>query len=427
MRRAGIWLLTIYLGTAPVFWLPVLGHSFKLAKFVLVAAGVAAVWYSALQKNQLRFPRGMPGPVGFIVVLLCSSFAFFQANPGSVLSNLQDLVLGFIVLWTFSMLGRNREEAIRLFRNASFIVLFLCLLVLLSWFTGFPGWRSPGGDAIWEVGFAGLRTGWSNGICFYLPMLVTYPLYCFKKPRSVLIPVLALVTILGTQLVVGGRGGMLGSFAGLLVILLSVTPRKYALLTVSMLAIVGFLVADFAYDHLRLNRLQTAASTGVGLETLDYVSSGRIQGYQIALDLSMERPLTGYGFDVGTEILNNRFYYNLEVHNVWLRLLVDGGILLPLAFLTLIASILRLARKRSESRILEGIRRHGWGGPIVFSRAVFPVTLVAVLVSGLTVSMFEPNVLVGAFQNEALWWAAAGTVVSKVFPHRKREVGEALG
>ena len=46
--------------------------------------------------------------------------------------------------------------------------------------------------------------------------------------------------------------------------------------------------------------------------------------------------------------------------------------------------------------------------------SVFGLTLLTTLGSGVIISMFEPNALLGSFQNSALWWVAAGAAAALV-------------
>ena len=44
--------------------------------------------------------------------------------------------------------------------------------------------------------------------------------------------------------------------------------------------------------------------------------------------------------------------------------------------------------------------------------SILGLTLLSTLLSGLIISIFEPNALIGSFQNSALWWAAAGAAAA---------------
>ena len=65
LPRATSWLLTLYLGTAPVQWLPGIHYDwlapFKVLLFV-VAVGLVFVGTS---RSRLRLPGGLAGPLGF--------------------------------------------------------------------------------------------------------------------------------------------------------------------------------------------------------------------------------------------------------------------------------------------------------------------------------------------------------------------------
>ena len=114
------------------------------------------------------------------------------------------------------------------------------------------------------------------------------------------------------------------------------------------------------------------------------------------MELIANRPLLGYGFD---GLHSSALSRAEQIHNLWLRLGVQSGLLAPLVFASVVISVLlRSVRHYRETRT----RRNS-----VKTRSV-STSLPLVLVAGLVISMFEPNTLLGTFQTSAIWWASAG-------------------
>jgi hypothetical protein len=107
LNRAGGFILSIYLGLAPVYWLPGMSVSLlELLKFALIGTGVILILTNALMSRRSGLPRGLLGVAGFILLVLSASFAFLQAEPPMALRGFVDIVLGFVVLWTFYIFAR---------------------------------------------------------------------------------------------------------------------------------------------------------------------------------------------------------------------------------------------------------------------------------------------------------------------------------
>jgi O-antigen ligase len=129
--------------------------------------------------------------------------------------------------------------------------------------------------------------------------------------------------------------------------------------------------------------------------TFDSFSAGRISGYMVALELISQRPFRGYGFD--QLVLADFGLGYQDVHNLWLRLATEAGVFLPLAFAGLISAF--LVRVRSLFRVVTRDER------------IALYSLAAVVFNGLLLTLFEPNTLLGTFQNSASWWASVGALI----------------
>jgi hypothetical protein len=81
---------------------------------------------------------------------------------------------------------------------------------------------------------------------------------------------------------------------------------------------------------------------------------------------------------------------------------VESGVLLPIVFFAIICVVLQKAL-----RLARNLR----GDALGRDDRLFMLSLILIVLSGVVLSFFEPNVLIGAFQNSAIWWAAAGTIL----------------
>ena len=393
------WLLSLYLGIAPVYWLP--GVNPELLRAIKVGLFVLAVGSVFLHGLAVRgvVPRGLLGPMGFLVLLLFSTPGLIQAvDVSSMVELVMDIGFGAVFLWCFFNTGwRDDVDPSRVLARSLLILSVFAALTVANALTGLPDWESPYGHGLTEAGFGNKRTGWSNALGLYLPAILLLlgegggPLY-----RSLIRQICCLailVCIAASQFLAGGRAGILLS---LLTILGAVWLRpSFAILTIStlLLAAVAVLPEDW-YIQLRLDRLAGGIQS---LHDLDHFSAQRIGGYVMALELLKERLLAGYG--IGKVLYETNNAQITEIHNLWLKWMVYCGILAPLLFLAMVVRMLRIA--------LRNLRHATRRGDV--SNAAVPSL---VLFMGILLSLAEPNVLVGTFQTSAVWWAAAGTVMS---------------
>ena len=410
------WILTLYLGFSPVYWLPqVSPNVLAVLKLIMVGSGVTLIFLNGLASGKLRLPVGLLGPQGIIVLMLSASGGFFQAELGAALSRSFDFLLGFVFLWAFYNFARAGGNYVQVFGRAAMMIVGFSAVTLISGIFGFPNWYSPFSSApgllepLASTGFGAGRTGWSNGIALFLPLALGFtilrPRQRFIRRTRVVAFAIVCVAIVGTQIVTGGRAGLVASLLALLGLTFSSTSRKAALIIVVIASFVGFVLSDYLVDQLRITRLSASTIT---VNELDSFSAGRISGYLLAGKLISERPLTGYGFE-RVELRDYGISYT-HIHNLWLRMAVDAGVLLPIAFLFLVTALFRACWKSYRAHTLETYLRPTTprAGRLV------PTILTLVLVEGVVISLFEPNVLLGTFQNSAVWWGAGGVMLAEL-------------
>ncbi len=400
MNRLGGYLLAVYIGISPVYWLPGISPAVLGAvKYLIIGAALFCIWSNAMLSGGINLPLGLCGLLGPIVIIVSASPGFFQADTGEAIKRFVDVFLGFIMLWTIYQFMAKNGDVVRVLTLSAWIIAGWCLLTVTNWFLGFPNWQSPSvfvTKPLWMGGFGSARTGWSNGVAFFSPIL--FVVMFLRKHASrlrYLYSVLGVLPIIGSQIASGGRTGLLTSLVSLFSILFFLNIRlALACLAVTVIGLVT--MADFLFEHFRFNRLDR----GMDFDTLADFSSGRLDQYVLALQLIGDRPLTGYGFGTIESILQDVFGWGRDIHNVWLRMAAEAGVWLPLAFGLFVGSLL--------IRGYVFIRRHRSSGSL--KPRLISVMLFFVLANGFIISQFEPNVLLGTFQNCAVWWVAAGTV-----------------
>ncbi|MBU4259809.1 MAG: hypothetical protein KKB23_04405 [Proteobacteria bacterium] len=405
MTNLATFILGLYLGLSPVYWWPgVSPRTFAAFKFLLVFTGVLVVWVKVLINGQLALPRGLLGPFGFILLLVASIGGIAQCDISVSFIRIKDYLLSFVMLWTFFVYQRNGNDASRVFLIAGFILAAHCFLVVVSKVAGVPRWSGPRefvAPELWVSGFGSLRTGWSNASALFVPVLAAYFLDVYKRSAAVRIgALLALVSIVGSQLVVAGKAGILASLISIPMMLMMIPERRKLLvvyLVIVVLASVG--LAGYMYKSMSLEQVQQQKQA---MNKLDKFSAGRVSSDLKALELAADRPFQGYGF-------GNFTFKGTAIHNLWIRLLVDSGLFLPLILCLIVFVIFRILwRNRLEYcssltfRTSDEERRptliYYYGSNVIML--------------GILISMLEPSFILGAFQPSAVWWAVAGAGVA---------------
>jgi O-antigen ligase len=391
-------LIIAYLGTAPVYWLPwvplEVWTPFKIVLYLLAVAGVLVL---AVRRKQVYLPTGIFGLGGFVLLVVFFLPGFLQAGSEDILIRILDITFAATFFWvTYNAvaLGMNIPRIAMI--SAGVVALFN-IPVILPMMDLMPLYMSQI-DPRWSIvytGLSGAATGWSTGLSLYVPFLM-YGAVQYADRRWLLVMFSALLLLLlSGQFVVGGRSGILAS---LLVIGLFVSYRLegrqkvYVLLT--MMVVIGGLFVWFdvreLQQHFRLDRLVSSGT--VNAAVLDHFSAGRIIQYQLAVEGIINRPIMGHGVHAFQDL-----GLGYELHNVWLRLWYESGILVLVLFIIMIVySVRSKSTERGQFNYFARLCMYG----------------------GICMAFFEPSVLLGAFQNSAVWWLSF-SLVDEQFPARR--------
>ncbi|CAM2066572.1 O-antigen ligase family protein [Sulfidibacter corallicola] len=402
------WIFSIYLGTAPVFWFGNFapGHVY-LFKFMLVTVGVLiVVVHTSVRFKNFFLIGGLLGPLGMMLFMISAIPGVVQGTADSGMRWLLDSALPFVFVWTFYNLGRSRHDCIQIFWRGACIITILSFITIQSYFTGFPNWTAPmphGGLAPSMVGFAYARTGWCNGVSLFYPIALACIFWRASQTpqgsprfRFYFMATLMSMNILGTILLTGGRTGMLVGLFTVIVFASRIVNKWFGAMTLLVILSLGVTLSDKYEQHFKLHRLRSDTIT---MDNVSKFSSGRVDGYILGFELLLDRPLTGYGFG---QVDLRRFGFEYQtIHNVWLKMACEAGIIYPVVFSMILYFIsMRLRRIR-----LYFPNEH---------EQAFLQNLSLVVPSAIIVAMFSPNAIFGSFQNSAIFWGIVGYLIARV-------------
>lgn len=309
-----------------------------------------------------------------ILVLSLPSVLINQNVDGLAIISRYLILLGLLLGFYWALTFRLIYEKLPLI--LSFVLSITCLITIYDWILGGYLLSYNGDIRLYKIGFSTTRTGWSSGLAC-CAVFLSWQFLISRSARRYLY-LLAFVLIIFSQLASGGRGGLLSSLLGSF--LLYIYYGKYHHLIVLLLigALFSYFNQEMLLEHLRFDRL--AANSGGDF------SSGRLDHYILALEV-LRTPMD-FIFGLGSNGYQEYFYQQSisnEIHNVWLRLLVEYGFLLPLFIICFIGySILVFCTKNRNKKECIGV--------------------IFVLISGLIPTMVEPNAVIFSYQNYLIWW-----------------------
>lgn len=395
----------LYLALGPVYWLPVISvEALSLIKTTLIVLAILCSILFAIQKKSFLIPSGLYGPLGFLFIILLSSSGFLLAESQEVaIKKFLDIFYGFATLWSFYLYYISSEGKTFPFVLASLLMSVLSLLVISSYILNTPSWVPPtiySNFSLSIAGFGALRTGWSNGISFFSVAVALIVLSTKQKITNsqYFVSGLIALSIIGSQIVVAGRAGLLASIIGLGIVFWSAAPKlsKYSMPLLIVVFVSVLIITGDLQHHLRLDRLEGGRNSSLSMEAINHFSAGRITTYMYGIEKWFESPLLGHGFGQVDVIKGH------EIHNLWLRLTTETGPLLPLVFLFGILKLLFQVKRLNRQQNTQAIER--------VKRVIFS----GIIIQGVVISLFEPRMLLGSFQNCAIWWASLGAALASM-------------
>ena len=371
-------LFILYIVLSAVNWLPFISadiiRSIKYLLFIFI-------FFYERQYHKLKFPSLYLSPIGLLLILITMITGLFLSFNFSALV---DIVLPFVFLWIFNF---ERDFYFKALYKASLIVALICLISSISYITGFFDIQAP--DP-WEInsfsntGFGGYTTGYSNSLFLYVPLIIFFHRKNNKSFFSV--ELLAVLSIILAQYFSGGRAGLLSS------ILIFFFGFRFSIIYkfVFLFAIFFYIQTDEFLYQIRVVDLY-----GEELEA-DKISSGRIGLSTYYYEKFLERPFFGFGFGDSKEIDTS-----LEVHIVWLRSIIEGGLFYTIL---LIGIFLGIFKSFFTNHTLSKDERS-----LFYS--IFFISFI--------ITFLEPKYLIGSVQGELMYWVIISLLLKRQLPHLK--------
>lgn len=373
------WLFAVFVGIGPVYWFPfvpvALLEGFKIALYLSIVLPPILV---SLIRGGVYFPGGKVSVYLFFSFALISVPAILQGAPDAAAYRAQSVLQVLLFLHAAGYLISLGMVEYVLKRAVGVFLLFASASLLFIAFI--PGYQSPLNDALFVVqtGLGGSRTGWSPSMAIYLPWLYSSQFFGFG------ISIFGGLVLLGNQVIVAGRTGMVATVIPFLVWGFLTRRAKNLIIVALLIILAGF----YIFENLDLLRLNVGGFQS--RSSLDELSTGRMGQYFEGIDAIWNRPFLGYGVGV-LKFGEGRW----TLHNEFLKIAVEGG----LFYLAILLAILALAVKRGVADVAR-------------FNSVKLASLLTVL-AGVVAAMFEPEVLFGSFNKASFWWLCYSVCISR--------------
>lgn len=386
-------LLILYLGLGPVFWIgPLELKWFKLFKLILFVILLGFTFYEDYNNKEFKYNKTF---LSFVIFLFITSlFGFLQTNVKGIINVSFSYILILLVSWVFYSYFKDKtlSEIEEIFYKSTKIIGFLCGFIVFNHFVPIVDWKHISEITesyssyvkLADTGFSTGRTAWSNSLALYS----TIALYLFFKYKKFNYFLLVLV-IITTQVLSGGRGGLLIS---LLVLLLNLILTLNIKLLLFIAIVTSFTISynqEYFKKRFRIDRLEKVNTKKD--ENLNKFTAGRLEHFSFAFDAISKdfNYLKGNGFFNE----NNKIRGKTEIHFLWLKKLLEGGfiylsvyIIFVLLFLTRLVNL--VIKDKNHKLYL-----------IIF-------------LAGLLTTLFEPNAIFGSLQSSLIWWASLAAAES---------------
>lgn len=368
----------LFLGLGPVYWIPGIALNFMaVLKLGFYLAAILLPFLHFKMSPRFRFPGGARVFFCLILFFTLSIPGVLQGKYEDSLYRLQNNLQIFSLVALAGIMYYRNTLQIAVERAVDIFAVFCCLSFLFMFLI--PAYPNPLNQELSLIhsGLGGSRTSWSPAIALYLPWLYV---------RTAGIGPFAWVSIvgmIGNQVMVAGRTGLVATVIPFFVYGLSRRSYKSIVATIFILLCAYI----FAINNLELLRLNAG---GLGSsQDLSELSSGRTDQYALGFDSIKKGPIAGVG--VGQVTFGES---NMLIHNVILRFAAEFGI--PTALSIIVLFSIALYR--------------GWRG--VARKDMFVTAAFLTVLSGIVGSFFEPFAMFGSFYNAGLWWVSFAICVS---------------
>lgn len=362
------WSLALSIGFGPIYWLPGVPNVAILG--VKVAALLTFIG-SVLWGNAPQFAGKYVAPL-LVLIWAGTMSSIYHEDAfvvNAVVLSLIVIIAGIVTIADHQIVVWKYVE-----RGVKIFTIF-ALLVILDAVRGgvIPNPYYDYFNPLYLTGFHGGRTGWGVTCGFMLAFALTSALN--TKSRTHVLWLIIAVIMAANTILVGTRGGVVTS-ALLLAGYAAINVRSGSRISGKGIAAIAGLVLMLAglvvvyWEGIQRSRVWTSFTGGSALE-----EESRLFGYELAINGIAEHPLAGYG----EFSLDVALGYS-EIHNLWLRLLVERGLIVgSISAAVLLWLILPL-----------------WRTPVRGAALV--------LLAGLAPTMIEPTAIFGNFFSTFGFW-----------------------
>jgi O-antigen ligase len=392
MSKSGAkYLLGVYLSIAPVYWFPgIRVQSMEIVKYGVVLAAVLFVVSSAvIRKISVSIPKGMYGVQGLLLFMLLPIPSLLYASSEAVNSYFLDVGTSLVGLWVFYVVVRyiGVKDSLDVLFWSSVIIGILCGIVSLDYIWG--GQLVGGGYSgkpLYYTGFALKRGAWSNAITFYaLPLVAVLSKQGDVFGRKSSLYSLFLVPIILNHWLNSSRNGLITTIIASLFVISILSRRIVLLLTITLIFVY---ISTVDLQVLSRFRLTSLATERITYETIDIATSRRLTLIEKGISLFKQRPLLGSGYN--TEIKTQ--LGKTTLHNTYLKMMVENGILFFMFFIAWIWTVFRDATKV-----------YAYGMPYMIP--------VIIIMQGFLLAMNAPGFPFVAFNTACIWWFSLAIIL----------------
>lgn len=326
--------------------------------------------------------RGVYIPSKYIVfvflLLLTSLHSLFNGKSNFAYSiEYVNLIFAFLTFYMgYSLYTKQRDDLIKSLKICFIVLSFFCSLTVLEFFSQISILNHPNpAFRLSETGFTDKRTGWSGAIAQFIPLAIL-----FLKGKRLSKVVMLMLPIFGSQIVTGGRGGLLASLVCLLFLIARSFKGSKFLILVGFLLVLGYFSVDFFITQFRVT------------EDLSQLTSYRYDQYLLIPEALRSGGILGLGLG-GSDRFLSAVGIPYELHNVWFRLFIDHGLVHGFLAILLFAFAIKQVLIKADSL----------SPTLVFQ---------TIILVGLITSQLEPRLIFGGFQVSFLWYLALGCLLA---------------
>jgi hypothetical protein len=381
-------LLGIYIGLSSIYWLPGIGLELfqKLKLIFLFLVILILVFRLARQYKTLIMPNRLWGFGVFLFLLVLSVPYLFLSTPKESIYYLLTFSSSFVFLWLMSWLvfyGMPYQLVIKVAAVVFFMMVIMHIFISSYWAEYLSPYLDSTGAYVKFISasFSGSRTSWG------LSLVMTFPLYYFvsftktgKSPYLFLL--MFYLVFLYSAFLINSRSAIVG-LTLLFLFFIYYHSKKISFLMLAIILILSFVYFDVVVNSLRIK----------DANSLDTISSGRLEIIKEAWRIFLQNPLLGTGSELagsgGTWLVEGR-----HIHLTPLRLMVEFGIFYMLVFYIM---ILLSFYKQKKSILQQG----------ALSKILVRSTM-GVIIGGIWIGMVEPIGIHGAFNSNLLFWLFMG-------------------